>query len=160
MTETPGRMTMSMLLNSELFSCVNCGYQAFTEEEVKKEGSSLQCPKCKNKVTEIATKCGCGRHFVTVNGKDVVSYNGAFWQLSCLSIKVDKRMPKLLRLLDKQEKEIKSYRKMKLKFIRMKKFIRELSCSHCGHPVGNRFKEIGDGLFCGLCASEIQRSLT
>jgi transcription elongation factor Elf1 len=162
MNDKPGRMTMSMFVTSELFPCVNCGYPAYTQEEVKKEVASLQCPRCKNKVAEkgISTKCGCGRHFVTINGKDVVNYNGEFWQLTCLSIKIDKRMPKLLRLLDEKDRQIKAYRKMRLKFIRMKKFIRKMPCSHCGHNVGNRFKEIGDGLFCGICGQEMQRSLT
>jgi formylmethanofuran dehydrogenase subunit E len=102
----------------------------------------------------IDVLCGCGRHMISPNDDDSIQYRERWWKLKCVFLKVDKRMPRILRRMEKMEKEIERHRKMRLKFIRMKKYIRQVPCNYCGEQVGNRFKQAGDGILCHGCHRE------
>lgn len=105
--------------------------------------------------TGCAVQCGCGRHLIDIDGEKVVQYQGRWWQLRCLFLKVDRRMPVILKKFSDMEHaltaEIDKARKMRLKFIQMKKFLRSIPCSGCGYPAGNRFVVRGTDVFCGSC---------
>lgn len=150
----------------EKVKCVNCGrLTPFTS--TFPYGSCVNCGKHVGKKVEkepekkgMSTKCGCGRHMLDVGGDKIVHYKNQWWELRCLFFKVDKRMPKVVQKYQKMEREVAEARKLRLKFIKMKKHIRKLPCSRCSHPVGNRFVQVGDGLYCGACNHDFtQRGL-
>lgn len=102
-------------------------------------------------MTKCATQCGCGRHLVDIDGDKVVQYHGKWWRTSCLFMKIDRRMPTIVRKFEKLTAEVDKCHRMRLKFIQMKKFLRSIPCSGCGHPAGNRFVVMGTDIFCGSC---------
>lgn len=101
------------------------------------------------------TKCGCERHSVDSLDADVVYYKGRFWTLRCLFLKVDRRMPIIIERYNKMRSEVLAARKMKDRFIKMKKYIRKLPCGTCGKPAGNRAEFSGDMLLCGGCMYQL-----
>src|SRR4051812_3387264 len=101
--------------------------------------------------TLTQVRCGCGKHVVSLTDDKLVHYDNEWWKLRCLFTKVDKRMPKILKKFETMQKEIDAYRKMRLKFVKMKRYMKQLACDNCGHHAGNRFKQEDDQLWCGTC---------
>jgi hypothetical protein len=113
-----------------------CGWRGTSEERLPKG---------------MITLCGCKSHILTVGDDKVVFYKDKWWKLKCLFVRVDRRMRKIIDKFEEMEKEISLHRKMKIKFSKMKNFIKKLDCSYCGSVVGNRFIQIGNGIYCGKC---------
>lgn len=149
------------VLSQPRFKCLNC--------HIGFEFCSGRCPSChssvvKNMLTgalvpvllneKPGLTCGCGRHGIDPKDNKVVMYKGAYWLLRCLFFKVDQRMPKVVRKYKDMERQAALARKMRLKFIQMKKLLRTVPCAKCDHNAGNRFAIIGDALYCGTCARE------
>ncbi len=152
-------------MSSEDVRCVNCGFPSAIADAIY----DAKCVKCEKYVNSKASPdekhlndygfnkarlCGCLRHNVTVGGDKVVLYQNVYWELRCLFVKVDKRMPKIIRKYQEMEKEVGLSRKMKMKFVEMKTFMRGLRCSRCVHPAGNRFTTSGTKIFCGACSTK------
>lgn len=132
---------------SELVKC-SCGFSVYSQKTIE-ANKNLFCPGCKKPMSEY--KCGCGYHKISSDEKNIVYFKNEWWRLRCLFVKIDKRMPKIISKFEKMERELAKSRKMRLKFIRMKNFIKKTPCSHCGHPAGNRFAQVGDQVLCGQC---------
>lgn len=127
--------------------CQCCGTLFSDDEEYLEKKPQTKCFTCG---TPYKHKCGCGRHFLEHKEKFAV-YEKSHWKLSCLFMKKDKRMTRILTLVQKLKKEADNYKKMRLKFIRMKNYIKEQSCPKCGLSLGNRFHLLGEDLVCGNC---------
>lgn len=102
---------------------------------------------------EGEVECGCKRHTINMFDDNIALHNGQWWALRCLFYKVDRRMPKILNRIDQLQKKLREYKKMQIKFVKMKTFMRTLDCAKCGFPVGNRFVQLDDGIYCGRCAN-------
>lgn len=98
----------------------------------------------------MKTMCGCGTHLIDVS-EELALYQKKWWTLRCLSIKVDKRLPRIIEKMERLERQVKSGSKMRLKFIRMKKFLTQMPCTSCNYSVGNRFVHKGEKIYCGKC---------
>jgi len=146
----PNQSTHGFHLDSSKIRCVNCGFPSTSIDS--------ECLKCKRPVDKkiepksVSTLCGCKRHQIVLGSDKLVHYQGNWWELRCLFFKVDKRMPKVIKKYQAMEREVAEARKMRIKFITMKNFMRKLSCDRCGHPAGNRFVQKGDSIQCGGCA--------
>lgn len=144
-------------MSHNLIKCSNCYNPTYTLNTFV-DYPNLTCPVCRKEIVlerkvskGIDVQCGCGRHLISPTDDDVIVYRERCWKLKCVFLKVDKRLPRILRRMEAMEKEIARHRKMRLKFIRMKKYMRQLPCDYCGEQVGNRFKQVNDGILCNIC---------
>lgn len=158
--------------NMSLVHCSHCGHPECSVLDIANNPEILcsVCGKVLYKTRDnmstatkpmggMATACGCGRHQVNLVDKDVVRYHDTWWRLGCLFMKVDRRMPKIIRKFEEMEKEVARCRKLRIKFIKMKNYMRQQPCDNCGLQVGNRFVQSGNSLYCGRCrhlAGDIQ----
>lgn len=151
-TAPDGTKYYGMPRSPDKLYCKTCGC-LFDQDRAYVLRANAPCAKCGRRYngSNSESMCGCGRHMLSTSDSKTVWYDSNWWAVRCLLFKVDKRLPKLLSQLTEQEKIIQSYKKMRLKFIRMKNYMRKLTCSVCGEPVGNRFVQKGDGLLCGTC---------
>lgn len=141
-------------------SCRVCGRE-FAEARTVVMRGNLPCTVCGFPYNGTSSKetvmCGCGDHMLYL--QDAARYNNKWWSLRCLFHKVDRRMPRIVQkfsAMEKQikemEKEVSAYRKMRLKFTKMKKLLKVTPCSTCGHPSGNRFTICNMEIMCGSCS--------
>ncbi len=131
--------------------CPWCGSVSQEEESCLEKKPWTKCATCDKPYKE---RCGCGRHFLEHKDKYAI-YDREPWKLSCLFLKIDKRVHKFISVIENLKKDAKKYQKMKMKFIKMKKYIKTHACHKCGKALGNRFRQVKENmLICGSCWSD------
>jgi hypothetical protein len=138
-------------MSREIALCRCCGHK-FQVDKVMALRANSACANCGIRYNnDGAVECACGRHLVRKD--EAVTYQDKQWRLSCFILKADRRMERIFAYMRSLEKDSEAYRKMRLKFIRMKNYLRSEPCVHCGYPLGNRFVRVDDGFRCKKCAN-------
>lgn len=131
-----------------MVACSHCQTVFSDDLAVLESNPDTRCGTCGEPFKQ---KCGCGRHFIDTLERTALFENKT-WKLPCLFMKVDKRAAKIMALFQKLKADADQYQKMKTKFTKMKKYLRNQPCVNCKRKLGNRFRQYNEDFVCGRCA--------